>query len=147
MSTYPLRSDVFRRRTLESALSQRSQHDTLRLKAQLLWGFKWFNLRSIKITWPRPRGQADAKKRALLQERVGFGTLDVAGSSNRQECLYTSLCVQLDEFGHNGLLRVEAVFGLVEDDALWAIEHVLADFFAGVGGQAVHEVGVGLGEC
>ncbi len=42
---------------------------------------------------------------------------------------------------------MEAVFGFVEDNALWTIEDVLADFFARVGGEAVHEVGAGLGKC
>ena len=34
---------------------------------------------------------------------------------------HTPLAVQLNEFRHDCFLGVEAVFGFVEDDALWAV--------------------------
>ena len=43
------------------------------------------------------------------------------------------------------LLRVHAIFGLIEDDGLRAVEHCVRDFGVAVRGEAVHEDGVGLG--
>ncbi len=44
----------------------------------------------------------------------------------------------------DGLLGVHAVFGLVEDDGLRAVEDGIGDFGVAVRGQAVHEDGIGL---
>ena len=44
----------------------------------------------------------------------------------------------------DGFLRVHAVFGLVEDDGLRAVEDCVGDFGAAVCGEAVHEDGGGL---
>ncbi len=38
-----------------------------------------------------------------------------------------------------GLLRMQAVFGLIEDDGLRAVEHCVGDFGIAARGQAVHE--------
>ena len=40
---------------------------------------------------------------------------------------------------------MQPVLGLVEDDRPGVVEHRLLDLLARVGGQAVHEEGVGLG--
>src|SRR5438045_7997660 len=40
---------------------------------------------------------------------------------------------------------MEAVFGLVEHDGVWAVDDAGRDFLAAMGGQAVHDDGVGLG--
>src|SRR5689334_10720539 len=48
--------------------------------------------------------------------------------------------------GQNALLRVEAVFGLVEHDRLRTVDHLIGDFLAAMGGQAVHEDGITLGQ-
>ena len=45
----------------------------------------------------------------------------------------------------DGFLGVEAVFGLLEDYGLGAVEDGIGDFGVAVGGQAVHEDGVRLG--
>ena len=39
---------------------------------------------------------------------------------------------------------MQAVAGLVKDDRAWVIQQGLADFFAPMGGQAVHEQGAGV---
>ena len=44
----------------------------------------------------------------------------------------------------DGFLGVHAVFGLVEDYGLGAVEDGVGDFGVAVGGEAVHEDGVGL---
>ena len=44
-----------------------------------------------------------------------------------------------------GLLGVEAIFGLVEDDRSGTVDDVVGDFLAAVRGQAVHEDGVVTG--
>src|SRR5580704_17089519 len=49
-----------------------------------------------------------------------------------------------EEHEGDGLLGVHAVFGLVEDDGLRAVEDGVGDFRAAVRGQAVHEGGAGL---
>ena len=49
--------------------------------------------------------------------------------------------VGFDEGGQDGFLDVEAVFGLVEDDGLRAVQYFLGDFLAGVGGQALAQSG------
>lgn len=46
--------------------------------------------------------------------------------------------------GQNALLRVQAVFGLVKHDRLRAVDHLVGDLLAAMGGQAVHEQRVGL---
>jgi len=56
-----------------------------------------------------------------------------------------ALCAA-EEHEHDGLLGVEAVFGLVEDYGLWTVEDGVGDFGAAVGGKAVHEGGGGLCE-
>ncbi len=43
----------------------------------------------------------------------------------------------------DGFLGVQAVFGLVEDDRLRAVEDGVGDLGVAVGGEAVHEDGVG----
>ena len=40
---------------------------------------------------------------------------------------------------HYSLLSVEAVFGLVENDGLWRIYHLVGHFLAAVCREAVHE--------
>ena len=40
---------------------------------------------------------------------------------------------------------MQAVLGFVEDDRLRAVDDVVGDLLAAVGGKAVHEYGVGLG--
>ena len=49
-----------------------------------------------------------------------------------------------EEHEEDGLLGVHAVFGLVEDDGLRAVEDRVGDFGVAVRGQAVHEDGVRL---
>ena len=49
-----------------------------------------------------------------------------------------------EEHEQEGLLGVHAVFGLVEDDGLRAVEDGVGDFGVAVRGEAVHEDGVGL---
>ncbi len=49
------------------------------------------------------------------------------------------------EHKQDGLLGVHAVFGLVEDDRLRAVEDCVGDFGVAVRGEAVHEDCVGLG--
>lgn len=51
-----------------------------------------------------------------------------------------------EENGEEAFLEVEAVFGLLEDDGLWAIDNFVGDFDAAVGGEAVHDDGVTGGE-
>src|SRR5579864_3667421 len=48
--------------------------------------------------------------------------------------------------GHDRVLDVHAVFGLVVDDRLRAIDDGIGDFDAAVGGQAVHVDGVLFGK-
>jgi hypothetical protein len=48
--------------------------------------------------------------------------------------------------GQNALLRVQAVFGLVEHHRLRAVDHLVGDLLAAMGRQAVHEQRVGLGQ-
>jgi len=48
--------------------------------------------------------------------------------------------------GQNALLRVQAVFGLVEHHRLRAVDHFIGDLLAAMGGQAVHEQRIGLGQ-
>ena len=49
------------------------------------------------------------------------------------------------EHQEQGFLGVEAVFGLIEDYGLGAVQHGVRDLCVAVGGEAVHEDGVGLG--
>ncbi len=64
---------------------------------------------------------------------MGFAAnVDALGSAEKHE--------------QDGLLRVHAVFGLVEDDGLRAVEHGVGDFGVAVCGKAVHKDGVGLRE-
>src|SRR5438105_1299024 len=59
-----------------------------------------------------------------------------------------SICVKshlTQQDGEDGFLGVEAVFGLVEDDAVGAVHDAGAHLFAAVGGEAVEEQIVGLG--
>src|ERR1700730_15986408 len=44
----------------------------------------------------------------------------------------------------NALLRVQAIFGLVEHHRLRAVDHLVGDFVAAMGGKAMHEQRVGL---
>ena len=44
-----------------------------------------------------------------------------------------------DHAGHDGLLDVEAVFGLLEDGVGVLLENLLGDFLAAVGGEAVQD--------
>src|SRR4051795_3926259 len=39
----------------------------------------------------------------------------------------------------NGLLRVQAVLRLVEDDRMWSVHHLVGDLLAAVRRQAVHD--------
>src|ERR1700733_11798743 len=50
-----------------------------------------------------------------------------------------------EEHEEDGLLGVHAVFGLVEDDGLRAVEDRVGDFGVAMRGEAVHEDGVRLG--
>ena len=50
------------------------------------------------------------------------------------------------EVREDGLLHVQTVLGLVEDDALLALEHFGGDFLARVGRETVHEIGAGLSQ-
>ncbi len=43
--------------------------------------------------------------------------------------------------GQDALLHVHAVGGLLDDDALRAVDHLVGHFLAAVGRQAVHEDG------
>src|SRR5216117_3469214 len=43
------------------------------------------------------------------------------------------------EVEDHGLLRVQPIFGLVERDAVRAVEHAVGDLLATVRGQAVHD--------
>ena len=49
-----------------------------------------------------------------------------------------------EEHEEQSLLGVHAVFGLIEDDGLRAVEDGVGDLGVAVGGEAVHEDGVGL---
>src|SRR3712207_7461103 len=48
-------------------------------------------------------------------------------------------------FPYTTLFRSQAVLGLVEDDALRAVQHLVGDLLATMGGQAVHDDGVRRG--
>ena len=48
--------------------------------------------------------------------------------------------------GHDGFLRMQAIFGLVKDDAVFAVDHIGSDFLAAVRRQAVQEDAVLLGD-
>ena len=41
--------------------------------------------------------------------------------------------------GQNALLHVQAIFGLVEHHRLRTVDHLVGDFVAAMGGEAVHE--------
>ena len=45
------------------------------------------------------------------------------------------------------LLRVHAVFGLLEDDTAIAVEDVAGHFFAAMGGETVHDPSMGRRQC
>src|SRR6202008_4164060 len=47
--------------------------------------------------------------------------------------------------GQNALLRVQAIFGLIEHHRLRPVDHLVGDLLAAMGGQAMHEDRVGLG--
>ena len=57
-------------------------------------------------------------------------------------------CSLAEQKQQQGLLNVEPIFGLIEDDGLGTIEDFGGDLFAAMGGEAMHEDGavVGLGE-
>ena len=52
-----------------------------------------------------------------------------------------------EEHEQDGFLGVHAVFGLIEDDGLRAVEDGVGDFGVAMRGEAVHEDGVGLSVC
>ena len=58
-----------------------------------------------------------------------------------QSCSLKTRCVceAAEQEQEQGFLRVHAVFGLVEDDGLRTVEHLVGDFGVAARGQAVHE--------
>ena len=66
-----------------------------------------------------------------MQAAAAAGVGDALGAAEQHE--------------DDGLLGVHAVFGLVEDDRLRAVEDGVGDLGVAVRGQAVHEDGVRLG--
>src|SRR5450759_3632236 len=46
--------------------------------------------------------------------------------------------------GHDGILRVHAVLGLVVDDRLGSVDDGVGDFYAAIGGETMHVDGVFL---
>ena len=72
----------------------------------------------------------------MTTRRLGFAALVVGGVGDAFGAA--------EEHQEEGFLGVHAVFGLVEDDGLGAVEHGVGDFGVAVGGKAVHEDGVGL---
>ena len=89
---------------------------------------RWLRIRR------RYRISSDDLKLDVQLGRAGFaaaGVGDALGSAEQHE--------------QQSLLRVHAVFGLVEDDGLRAVEDGVGDFGVAMRGQAVHEDGVGRG--
>jgi hypothetical protein len=61
------------------------------------------------------------------------------------ELLITRICTgDAEAPAHDRLLRMQAVFGLVEDHRMRAVHHLGGDLLAAMGGQAMHEQRVGL---
>ena len=58
----------------------------------------------------------------------GFMTL---GQKRLEASVWTLL---LEQPHHNGLLNMEAVFGLIEHNGLWPVQHFGCNFFAAMGG-------------
>ena len=81
-----------------------------------------------------------ARYKARLSGTTSGGDANGAATHSTVALLH---CVEAP--GQNALLRVQAVFGLVEHDRLRAIDHLVGDLLAAMGGQAVHEQRVGLG--
>lgn len=52
--------------------------------------------------------------------------------------------MSVDQVCEDCLLRMKAIFGLMNDDRARAIEDFIGDFDVATYGQAVHEFGVGL---
>src|SRR5262245_8989417 len=84
--------------------------------------------REKKLGWWRARPEARRRVRAECSLRV---------------CVECSLCVRVHELGHQGLLQVQPVCGLLEDDASRTVENGIGDLLAAMGGEAVHEDRVG----
>ena len=106
------------------------------------------------VTLARDIAQANGCEVRLLQ--------DPQASVEGADAVYTDVCVSMG-FEHESTKRApifrpfqvnealmakaanHAVFGLVEDDGLWAVEHCVGDFGVAARGQAVHEDGVARG--
>src|SRR5271157_2984427 len=51
-------------------------------------------------------------------------------------------CISAKKIEQDGLLHVQSVLRLVEDDGAWAIDHFGGHFVSAMSGQAVHESSV-----
>ncbi len=79
----------------------------------------------------------------LSRRAEGLGGSALASLDSAAAAVGDALC-SAEEHQQESLLRVHAVFGLVEDDGLRSVEDGVGDFGVAMRGEAVHEDGIGL---
>src|ERR1700722_5907061 len=83
--------------------------------------------------WPRGRDSriTDMMRKTSVAQGSGAATATFAAVGDALRSAKQS--------EEDGLLRVQALFGLVEDDRLRSVEHRVGDLGVAMRGQAVHE--------
>ena len=54
------------------------------------------------------------------------------------------MCFPAEQLGQNRFLHVQAIFRLIDDDGLCAVQNIRRNFFSTMGRQTMHDDGVGF---